>query len=58
MRVMLFVGHGEMNVRGGKASGYGGGGAGGRIAVHCRYRYWFVVYCIVPLAWCQAPLSS
>ena len=35
------TGHGEMAVVGGSASGLGGAGAGGRIAVHCRWRYTF-----------------
>lgn len=45
MKISLNVygipGHGEINVRGGKAYNYGGGGSGGRIGVHCRYRYSF-----------------
>ena len=33
------TGHGELNVEGGKGSGMGGCGSGGRIAIHCRWRY-------------------
>lgn len=33
------TGHGELNVEGGVGSGTGGCGAGGRIAIHCRWRY-------------------
>ena len=34
-------GHGEINVIGGSGSGKGTGGAGGRAAIHCRWRYWY-----------------
>ena len=33
-----FLGHGEITVNGGQAANCGGGGAGGRIAVHARHR--------------------
>ncbi|PIK61107.1 Tenascin-X [Apostichopus japonicus] len=33
------TGHGEINVVGGDATGAGCGGSGGRIAIHCRWRY-------------------
>ena len=33
------TGHGELNVEGGIGSGMGGCGAGGRIAIHCKWRY-------------------
>ena len=33
------TGHGELNVEGGAGTGMGGCGAGGRIAIHCRWRY-------------------
>ena len=35
------TGHGEINVIGGNGSGKGTGGAGGRAAIHCMWRYWF-----------------
>ena len=33
------TGHGAINVVGGQGTGMGGSGAGGRIAIHCRWRY-------------------
>lgn len=36
-----FTGHGEISVVGGDSKGNGGAGAGGRISVHCRWRYTF-----------------
>ena len=33
------TGHGEISVTGGDASNQGGGGSGGRVGIHCRWRY-------------------
>ena len=33
------TGHGEIAVTGGDASNQGGGGSGGRVGIHCRWRY-------------------
>ncbi|KAJ7340206.1 hypothetical protein OS493_002937 [Desmophyllum pertusum] len=33
------TGHGEIAVTGGSATGQGGGGSGGRVGIHCRWRY-------------------
>ena len=41
VHTMNFTGHGEVNVEGGSASRLGGGGAGGRIGIHCEWRYTF-----------------
>lgn len=35
------TGHGEISVVGGRAHGEGGGGSGGRVGVHCRWKYTF-----------------
>ena len=41
VHTMNFTGHGEINVEGGLGLMLGGGGAGGRIGVHCEWRYMF-----------------
>ena len=41
IHTMNFTGHGEINVEGGLGDRLGGGGAGGRIGVHCEWRYSF-----------------
>ena len=41
VKTMNFTGHGEVNVEGGSAAGLGGGGAGGRVGIHCEWRYSF-----------------
>lgn len=33
------TGHGEISVRGGSGTGSGGCGSGGRVGIHCRWRY-------------------
>lgn len=35
------TGHGEIAVNGGDAINQGGGGSGGRVGIHCRFRYTF-----------------
>ena len=35
------TGHGEIAVTGGDAINQGGGGSGGRVGIHCRFRYTF-----------------
>lgn len=35
------TGHGEVSVAGGNGIGLGAGGAGGRVGIHCRWRYWY-----------------
>ena len=35
------TGHGEVAVQGGAGTGRGGGGSGGRVGIHCRWRYTF-----------------
>lgn len=35
------TGHGEIAVTGGDANNQGGGGSGGRVGIHCRFRYTF-----------------
>ena len=35
------TGHGVIDVVGGSGTGKGTGGAGGRAAIHCRWRYWY-----------------
>ena len=35
------TGHGEIAVTGGDANNQGGGGSGGRVGIHCRFRYKF-----------------
>lgn len=35
------TGHGLISVEGGRPTGNGGAGAGGRVAIHCRWRYTF-----------------
>ena len=41
VHTMNFTGHGEVNVEGGLGARLGGGGAGGRVGIHCDWRYTF-----------------